>query len=904
MPFTRLFPRKILSLTVFDINPQLTPENWEAHWAELEQAGVLSCEGRLRRKDGQIVPVDISANFLSHAGHEYNCVLLRELNVHSENHTYEITHNHQSDVLLRVASRTARLGGWSYELGRDHVLWSDEVCSIHDMPVGTSPCTEDAIQFYAPEWRERIMHLFNSCARNGTPYDEEMEIISARGHRVCIRTTGEAVRNDKGEITHVQGAFQDITGHQQSDLILDQSKRHFRELADAMPLIVWTAGPDGVLGYGNRALKNYTGISNAELPSGSWLNAVHPDDRIDCLTAWNKAIKSGHPYAVEFRLRNRADGEYRWHLVRAVPIRNESGAISQWYGTATDIHDRKLAEEEMGRLASRLHNTLESITDAFYTVDRQWRFTYLNKEAERLLQRDRADLLGKSLWNEFPELVETRIYPEYHQAIREHCTVQFEERSPLLGIWLEIHGYPSEEGLTVYFRDITARKEAEDTIQFLALYDPLTRLPNRRLLQDRLQQALTLAARSHQRGAVLFLNLDNFKTLNETLGHDEGDLILQQAASRLTASLRKVDTVGRFGGDEFLVILGDLGTSAKQASIEAGRVGEKLLAALNHPYRLGKHERLITPSIGITLFGQGDTVNDVLKRADLAMYEAKEMGRNTLRLFDPAMQLNVNARVELEAELREGLPRGEVVPFYQPQVDAAGRLTGAEALARWHHPRRGLVSPAEFIQVAEETGLILPLGRCMLEAACAQLAAWAKRPETRRLELSVNISARQFHHPDFVSQVTEVLDQTGADPRGLKLELTESLLLKDVDDTIAKMTELKARGVGFSLDDFGTGYSSLYYLKRLPLEQLKIDQRFVRDVLTDTVDAAIVRTVIVLAQSLGLGVIAEGVETEEVRAFLAEHGCCAYQGYLFSRPLPLEQFETYIRGQTSTSPDH
>jgi diguanylate cyclase (GGDEF)-like protein/PAS domain S-box-containing protein len=464
--------------------------------------------------------------------------------------------------------------------------------------------------------------------------------------------------------------------------------------------------------------------------------------------------------------------------------------------------------------------------------------------------------------------------------------------------WLSITAVKGGAGNVTHYvgtmTDITARKAAEDEIQQLAFYDPLTRLPNRRLLIDRLQQALVSSSRSGLIGALLFIDLDNFKTLNDTLGHDIGDLLLQKVAERLTECVREGDTVSRLGGDEFVVMLEDLGVSPEEAATLAETVGEKILVTLNQVYQLAGHEHRSTPSIGVTLFtDQRETVDELLKRADLAMYQAKAAGRNTLRFFDPDMQAAVTARAAMEADLRHGLENREFFLHYQPQVDGHGHMFGAEALVRWQHPRRGPVSPAEFIPLAEETGLILPIGDWVLNTACTQLVAWGTRPERAHLTLAVNVSARQFRHPDFVEQVLAVLHQTGANPQKLKLELTESLLLDDVEDIIAKMTALKAHGVGFSLDDFGTGYSSLSYLKRLPLDQLKIDQSFVRDVLTDPDDAAIARTIVALAQSLRLDVIAEGVETEEQRDFLERNGCHAYQGYLFSRPLPLEAFEQF-----------
>jgi len=414
-------------------------------------------------------------------------------------------------------------------------------------------------------------------------------------------------------------------------------------------------------------------------------------------------------------------------------------------------------------------------------------------------------------------------------------------------------------------------------------------------MQDRLRQTITASSRSGNYGALLFIDLDNFKTLNDTLGHDMGDLLLKQVAQRLTASVRAGDTTARLGGDEFVVTLANLSRGEVDAAAQTKAVGEKIIAALNQTYQLKDVPYHITPSIGATLFrGHQTEIEVLLKQADLAMYKSKDAGRNTLRFFDPVMETDVMKRVVLERDLREAVQMKQFLLYYQAQM-AGGQLIGSEALVRWQHPTRGMVPPTDFIPLAEETGLILPLGQWVLETACSQLAVWGSRPEMAHLTVAVNVSAHQFRQPDFVERVLEVLKNTGANPQRLKLELTESLFVSNVEELIEKMFALKATGVAFSLDDFGTGYSSLSYLKRLPLDQLKIDQSFVRDILVDPNDAAIARTIIALAQTLGLGVIAEGVETETQRDFLAKSGCHAYQGYLFSRPLPIEAFEAFAR---------
>ena len=436
-------------------------------------------------------------------------------------------------------------------------------------------------------------------------------------------------------------------------------------------------------------------------------------------------------------------------------------------------------------------------------------------------------------------------------------------------------------------RDITQRRKNEEEIHRLAFYDPLTELPNRRLLMDRLKQATATSARKGSHAAVMFLDLDHFKQLNDTLGHDMGDILLQEVARRLKACVREVDSVARLGGDEFVILMEAMSGDAQEAAMQAESIAVKVLEALGKPYLLGEHSHTSTPSIGIVVFmAQEQSVEDLLKKADVAMYQAKSAGRNTVRFFDPVTQAAIDAQILLERDLRRGLDAQEFVLFYQPQVNGQGTTVGNEALVRWKHHSRGMVPPSQFIALAETTGLIMPLGQWVLEAACAQLVLWAASPETTRWTLSVNVSASQFAQSDFVKQVQLALEKTGANPNRLKLELTESMLVKDVEDIISKMQTIKNSGVGFSLDDFGTGYSSLTYLKHLPLDQLKIDQSFVHDVLTDPSDAVIARTIVALGHSLGLTVIAEGVETIAQAEFLAEIGCDAFQGYYYGRPAP------------------
>lgn len=465
--------------------------------------------------------------------------------------------------------------------------------------------------------------------------------------------------------------------------------------------------------------------------------------------------------------------------------------------------------------------------------------------------------------------------------------------------WLSINRVLNKSGvLTNYigiFSDISERKEAEAKIHQLAFYDPLTDLPNRRLLIDRLQRACSVSARNGEYGAVLFLDMDNFKTINDTKGHDIGDLLLGEVAKRLKLCLRDVDTIARLGGDEFVVILESFSADADEAATQVELVAEKIRSILNEPYQLKEHQHHATSSIGIVLFkGNQESIDNLLKYADAAMYQAKAAGRNTIRFYDPVIQAALEARIELATDLRYALEKHQFRLLYQIQVNNLHRPLGAEALLRWEHPQRGMVSPIQFIPLAEETGLIVPIGLWVLETACVQLKLWQSNALTCDLTLAVNVSAKQFRHPDFVLQVQRALSESGAEPSRLKLELTESMMVENIEETISKMHEIKLLGVAFSMDDFGTGHSSLSYLKRLPLDQIKIDQAFVRDIVSDPNDAAIVQTIIAMSKTLGLDVIAEGVETRSQLAFLELSGCHAYQGYLFSKPVPIEQFEALL----------
>lgn len=532
----------------------------------------------------------------------------------------------------------------------------------------------------------------------------------------------------------------------------------------------------------------------------------------------------------------------------------------------------------------------------------------LNHYGHELLDGNNDTLQGKQLKNAFKIKEDRTLFERNYAKITnkeidhyyQECLVlccQSEERTIA---WH--HSRMSGEKIQILSVgvDITLRKKSEEKSLFLAYYDQLTHLPNRRLMIDRIEHAMSASARNDKEGAILFLDLDRFKILNDTLGHDVGDLLLQQVAERLSSCLREGDSISRFGGDEFVILLEGLSTQPIEASTQAEDIAKKILITISEPYELAHHHYSSSTSIGITLFGEHKyEVEELLTQADIAMYQAKSNGRNALCFFDPQMQSTITSLAALEKELKQAIEQQQFELYYQIQVGINGQALGAEALIRWNHPEQGMITPFNFIPLAEDTGLILPIGQWVLNAACAQLKIWQKTPQTKGLVLAVNVSAKQFFQVDFVGQVLATIEFHGIDPTRLKLELTESMLVDNINDIIIKMDALSKTGIHFSLDDFGTGYSSLQYLKKLPLNQLKIDQSFVRDLVSDSSDRAIVRTIITMAHSLGIDVIAEGVETTEQRQYLLDNGCMYYQGYLFSKPVPLSKFDTLINDLNS-----
>jgi diguanylate cyclase (GGDEF)-like protein/PAS domain S-box-containing protein len=666
------------------------------------------------------------------------------------------------------------------------------------------------------------------------------------------------------------------------------------------------ATPEGHILRCNAEFAEIIGYPREEV-RGLMLQEITPDeDGAQALTSFQK-LWTGASDALSLEIRLiRKDGTLTWAKLTVSLLRDREGWPSHLLAHVEAIKDRKetmstnaaVAEPVVQVKEDRYRTTFETSPDGVLIARAEdGKIVEVNPALLNILKLSREEVLGHTsleldIWAD--ESDTCRIAEELHEngAARD-LEVRLRRRNGEV-FWGQLSAsyadFDGESCVISYIRDVSAAKADEEKIRSLAFYDTLTGLPNRRLLWERLRQALISSIRSGSKHALLFVDLDGFKSLNDTLGHHIGDLLLQETGRRIASCVREVDTVARLGGDEFVIILEDLSQVAEIAAAQARTVGGKILAAIDQPFLLEGRECHTTSSMGITVFGnQSESTNEVLQQADIAMYQAKAAGRNAMFFFAPALQASVNARVALERDLRAAIRENQFALFYQPQLDR-GLLTGAEALIRWNHPTRGLVSPQEFVPLAEETGLIFPMGSWVLETACTQIAAWASRKEGEHLSVAVNVSAREFRQPKFVDHVLTALDRTGANPKNLKIELSETMFGENIEDVIARMSKLRTYGIRFSLEDFGTGYSSMAYLKRLPLDQIKIDRAFVSDILKDPISAAIAQAIISFGKAMGLSVIAEGVETEEQRAFLAKLGCHSFQGYLFSHPLPLGQF--------------
>ena len=820
----------------------------------------------------------------------------------SGNHNSPQPFNHD---LLAFLEQATCSGSWLLDATTGRLTVSPQLSAFLAWPAGfTPPETDDgvlaaALAFYAPASRQHMARLLTACLDKGIPFDAQVMLLTTQDEVLSARSRGQAMRDGSGAVTGLQGMLQMTdtalatvsaeVPHDRHQVVPDANAgddlpspvRAFQQMLLVQScmdklgnMVVITesslANASGVseqrIVFVNSAFERRTGYTLTEVQGRNPRLLQGKRSQPHELTRIRVALQSGKAVRSELINYTKAGVPF-WIDLEITPVDDEDRATTRWVAVSRDINDRKAAEDEIEGLA-------------FYDA-----LTELPNRKMLMMRLERA----LSISQEMQTTSEPASDAVQDESFRASDTSTPDELSAFVD--------------TMPFGDTL----------------PLTTRPEP--VRNRRQPHATSPRQNIS--ALMFIDLDHFKILNDTLGHVIGDLLLQKVALRLARCVRLSDTVARLGGDEFVVMLENLGghdvdtdnvSSTEQggyafqtlgpqpspsilcAEDKARAVGQKIVAALAEPFDLAGHQHHCTCSVGITMFGkQPVTLSDVLKQADLAMYQAKNEGRNGLCFFDPAMQALAVSNAALNSDLRRGLRDGEFELYYQPQVGRGGRMFGVEALLRWQHPKRGLVTPDLFIPQAEESGLIMPLGEWALRTACQQLAAWDKRPETKHLSIAVNVSMRQFRHPEFVDQVLAIIAETGICANRLKLELTESLLASGLEVTIAKMGMLKALGVTLSIDDFGMGYSALSYLKYMPLDQLKIDRAFVKDVLTDPNDAAIARTIISLAQSLGLGVVAEGVETEEQRAFLAKHGCDCYQGWLFCKALPIDKLEPFMQ---------
>jgi len=677
-------------------------------------------------------------------------------------------------------------------------------------------------------------------------------------------------------------------------------EKTFRSLADNAPDMIVRYDRNLRRTYVNLAWEKATGIraatalnySPVELPGLMNAKAAHYEEKLRAV------VFSGQSVNMTVT-QDRDDGEQVYLERRIVPEFDAYGNVESLLSITRDITERK-QNEDMLRIAAAAFETHEAIV--ITNVDA--RIIRVNQAFQDITGYSAEEVQGKN-----PNVLsagrhDKAFYRSMWDAILTKGSWTGEiwgkrKDGELFPRWMTITAVKNSHSETTQyvgiFSDVSEQKKAQESIVKLAFYDSLTKLPNRRLLLDKFDAALTHSATTGLYGAVLYLDLDRFKLINDSFGHNCGDLLLIEVTRRLLGCVRNTDTVARLGGDEFILLIEGIGNDREAVLKDVAQIAGSIRFTLAQPYMLNERLHHSSPSIGVCLFHGADPgVDALLKFADVAMYQAKDAGRNAVRFYDPLMQQAVDARLALESDLRVAVAESQFFLFYQIQVDENLRPLGAEALIRWRHPNRGLLSPGEFIPVAEESSLILDIGNWVLETACRQLATWSTQDAMQALELAVNVSAKQFRQADFVPKMITLLRTHRIEPARLKLELTESVMLGDVADVTGKMHALKALGVKLSLDDFGTGYSSLAYLRRLPLDQLKIDQSFIRNMTIEARDATLVRTIIDMAKNFGLNVIAEGVETQAQMAFLKQHECMAYQGYLFSKPLPLEGFSRLV----------
>ncbi len=682
----------------------------------------------------------------------------------------------------------------------------------------------------------------------------------------------------------------------QANLTEEILRNRYTDLYDFAPIAYFTINPDGITTELNLKASSMFGIDRNNPIQRRFARFIADQDK----DRWHqifmrlKKQATGSEISVCLILKRTDDSSFYGQLnCRRAKDEDSLGIL---HVTVADISEIKKAEADL-RIAATAFESQEGI----FITDPNTVILKINRSFTRITGYTEEDIVGKTPRILHSDVQDTSFYKHMWNSINTKGSWQgeiFNKRKngdtyfELLSITAIYDKNNVLQNYVGSLIDISSQKAAAEQIEKLAFYDQLTGMPNRRLLLDRLKHALASSSRSGKNCALMFIDVDNFKSLNDTQGHDMGDLLLKKMAERLTNCVREGDTVSRIGGDEFVVMLENLSNNLELATNQTQTIAEKMLVVLSEHYLLASHEFRCTSSIGIILFsGHNASVDDLLKRVDIAMYQAKHSGRNRLCFFDKIMQSRLETRVKLEQDLRLGMSQNQFLPYYQKQVSHDGSTIGAELLIRWLHPQDGIIAPMQFIPLAEESGMILQMGQYMLEIACKQLEIWKNSPVNKSLSIAVNVSSRQFYQPDFVNTLVALINKYAINPNKLDLELTETVVLDNIDDAMTKMRALNQLGIKFSIDDFGTGYSSLAYLTQLPLSFLKIDQSFVRNIGVKAHDGVIIQTILAMAKSLGMTVIAEGVETEAQRDFLAINGCKLYQGFLFGKPVPLIEFE-------------
>lgn len=876
---------------------------------------VRDYECRFTRKDGAQIWVALSARVIEGAGAE---------NMIIEGFVEDITERRMSlaslrekESQLRHAEQLALTGSFIWNAATDVSTWTEGLFRIMGWdPAQPAPTREECPGLYTPESWARLSAAARHTFETGNPYDLELQVVRKDGKTRWIHANGIANRNGAGHVFQIVGVVRDITDRKLAEDKLRESEERYRATFEQAAIGIVHAAFDGRILRCNSRFAQIVGYTIDEIANLSSTRITNSGALDSAARALQQLISGATTHAAWEKSFTRKDGITIWVKLTSSIQRDNAGRPLHLETFVEDISAQKAAERKLAEVMDELrasearYRTIFQTSLDGLTISRfdDGRCIDVNQTYLNMLGYERGEVIGHTC-DELGVWTGANVKQMIADLLRRDSSFRNlilpGQRKDGSAIWMQLSAAVIDldgvECIVCVTRDISEIRAAEEKIKDLAFYDQLTRLPNRRLLLEHLEQSLAICANKSSERALLLLDLDNFKKLNDTAGHEIGDLLLQEVGRRLVACVRGDDTVARCDGDEFGILLEGLSTIPDPAAEQAEFVAAKISTVLRQPYSIAGHEYHCDCSIGITIFG-GDphSATEVLQQAELALHQAKTEGKNATRFFAPHLQAAVAARAAMEDELRRAVRNNQFLLYYQPQIDSSG-LAGVEVLARWNHPTRGILPPHEFIQLCEDTGLIVPLGERILQDACMQIARWTARKETERLVVSVNISARQFRQPNFVEQVLDVLLLTGADPQNLRLELTESLLIDDIESIIAKMSALKQRGVHFSIDDFGTGYSSLSYLKLLPIDQLKIDRSFVDDILLNETSAAIAQTIVSLSRALGISVIAEGVETSEQQQFLSRIGCNAFQGFLFGGPLPLDEFEKKWCGQGKTA---